>query len=718
MWYAKKLTANRFMAFESISYDFTEGHSVMVQGKNLTDEGQESNGACKSAILEVVGILMTGRCIRLDTSAKDLVMNGEKSSYLEILLENPTTKQSMLIKREIFSNTKSATLEIELNGEIMSDITSVNEGNDTIIELLGIEKDDLLNYYLISKERFIPFHKLADSKKKLVIGRFSNSNIVSPIEQELDENILSVQAVAENILSTIERHEIKIETFEGDMSSFNVEEMQEKRDAKIVSLKESITDYESKIVEEEKIQKACDEVLGDIEIKGQEFVQENINNFQDRFDAVDKLETEYKEDLKVFDDDKQKAYDSIDKRKDSSLKAADKSEKTLDDELDESKLEKKGAEKLLAEVEKALMASVECPKCEHEFAPGEDMNIEKSRARKNDIQDIVDSENLAIAEIKGEIDDIDKLRRTIKQEAKDKEKKTDDQYDKDVADINKSLDQCKSTRKNIKDDKLAYDDFFENQEDEERVQNDKDKASVRKVKSYNTEITSLNEEISTVEAQVIKDRKSEFKTQITEVEKEIELEKKKLALQEEKLQWAQEEKSLFIRFKTHLSNKAIGSIEAHSNTYLEIAKSNIRIQLDGYKETKSGDIREKITTSVLRDGIAEGGIGKFSSGEKVRIEVANILALKKMINSASPTGGLDLLILDEVTNSLDSEGTLGVLNMLESVKETSILISHSTFHSMYPYMQTVVKENGISTIIDGNYGDSEDDKLEKLLSKD
>lgn len=706
MWCPKRLIANRFMAYEAIDYNFLEEHSVMIQGKNLTDDGQDSNGACKSALLEAVGVLLTGKCIRLDTSAKELVMHGEKSSYLEFTLENPVLKQVITIKRELFSNTKSATLEIEFNEEPMSDITSVNEGNDRILELLGIERDDLLNYYLISKERYVPFYKLPDSKKKAVIGRFSNSDMIAPIEGELDENIAAVQEVINDIMNTIERHNIKIETYANDMDSFSVEEMQEKRDAKVKSLKESIEDYEDKIEAEEEKQKGWESDLNEHEERGKDMSQEFPDNTEERTEANEELEQKLKGKKKKFDKKRDEDIQKLDDDRKKRLADIDSTEAGLNDELTNEKEGLAGAEKLQAKVAKGIMESVECPKCQHEFSPADKkLNIEAAKKRKDEVDEVVKDIEGVVQEIKDDINALDDKRQEVRDDIKSKKKEVEDQYEEDVKDINADLDkvdqeydEIKAYKKQLKEMWGEWDEKKEELEEDTRL-------SVNRVKGFNREITSLNEEIKAVEDQVIKDRKAEFKTQIKELEDQIKEEEKSLEIEQEKLQKAEEEKALFIRFKTHLSNKAIGAIEAHSNDYLEIAKSNIRVQIDGYRETKAGDIREKITTSVLRDGISEGGIGKFSSGEKARIEVANILALKKMINSSSPTGGLDLLILDEVTNSLDSSGTMGVLEMLEETGETSILITHSTFHSMYPYIQTVVKEDGISTIIDGEYKD-------------
>lgn len=694
------------MAFEEQEYCFLEGHAVMVQGRNLSDDGQDSNGACKSALLEGIGISITGKPIRLDTSAKDLVRNGEPSSELEFELDNPVTKQNLIIRRELFSNTKSATLDIELNGKPLTQITSVNEGNERIFEILGIEKDDFLNYYLISKERYAPFYKLSDSKKKAVIGRFSNADMISPIEEGLDENITKIETENSDVLSKIEKNNIKIETFMNDMDSFSVDELKEKRDVKIASLKESIEDYGKKIKEAEEKLEQYDKDLDDVELKGQDLVMEWPDDFDKRTEDLDEKESKLRESIKVFDTKLEEGKSEIQDKKTDALKVIETKEQEYQEEMKSSKEELSKAMEMKANVDKGLMESIECPSCSHEFAPdNKDLNIVKAREKQSEIQSIIEDIESEIVEIRSDIDGLDSKRSAARTTSRESLNNLQEKYDSDVKEIRSELDGIDSSRVKIREEKKQRNGRFDALEEETSSIQQKIKSSNREIQSFNSEITSLNSEISTVEGQVIKDRKAEFKTQIGEIEEKNKSHEDDLKEIEGRLQKAKEEKELFLKFKTHLSNKAIAAIESHSNKYLEVAKSNIRVQLDGYKQNRSGEIREKITTTVLRDGIAEGGIGRFSSGEKARIEISNILAMKKMINNASPTGGLDMLVLDEITNSVDSTGIGGIMNMLEETEETTIHITHATFHSMYPHIQTVVKEGNVSTIIKGQYGE-------------
>ena len=69
-------------------------------------------------------------------------------------------------------------------------------------------------------------------------------------------------------------------------------------------------------------------------------------------------------------------------------------------------------------------------------------------------------------------------------------------------------------------------------------------------------------------------------------------------------------------------NRALSRI---TNEFLQDIGSDIRIRFDGYTVLKSGKVREKISISLLRDGMDCGSFGKFSAGEAARVNLATIL---------------------------------------------------------------------------------------------
>lgn len=80
-----------------------------------------------------------------------------------------------------------------------------------------------------------------------------------------------------------------------------------------------------------------------------------------------------------------------------------------------------------------------------------------------------------------------------------------------------------------------------------------------------------------------------------------------------------------MQFKTYLANTKIEALSRITNEFLQDIGSDIRIRFDGYTVLKSGKVREKISISLLRDGMDCGSFGKFSAGEAARVNLATIL---------------------------------------------------------------------------------------------
>jgi exonuclease SbcC len=128
--------------------------------------------------------------------------------------------------------------------------------------------------------------------------------------------------------------------------------------------------------------------------------------------------------------------------------------------------------------------------------------------------------------------------------------------------------------------------------------------------------------------------------------------------------------------------------------------SNITINMEGYRLLSGGKkLKEEITTLVYKDGFEKGSYGKFSAGERGRIEISCILAMQNLINLNSSTGGLDLLICDEILDSLDVLGLESIMTSLENIESTVMIVSQNSINSLKEDTILVQKLNGESKII-------------------
>lgn len=169
---------------------------------------------------------------------------------------------------------------------------------------------------------------------------------------------------------------------------------------------------------------------------------------------------------------------------------------------------------------------------------------------------------------------------------------------------------------------------------------------------------------------------------------------------EKELGQLQQQEQWFGQFKSYLANTKIEALSKITNELLESIGSDIRINFSGYTTLKTGKVREKISVSLIRDGMDCGSFGKFSEGERARVNLSSILAMQKLVNSnCDGDKGLDLLVLDEILAAVDEEGNAKMFESLNKLGITALVVSHGHVSEAYAHTLTIRKENGESRIV-------------------
>lgn len=169
---------------------------------------------------------------------------------------------------------------------------------------------------------------------------------------------------------------------------------------------------------------------------------------------------------------------------------------------------------------------------------------------------------------------------------------------------------------------------------------------------------------------------------------------------EQTLKQLQEQERRFNQFKSYLANTKIEALSKITNEFLASIGSDIRIQFSGYTVLKTGKLREKISVTLVRDGVDCGSFGKFSEGEKARVNLSSILAMQKLVNSnCEGDKGLDLLVLDEILAAVDEEGNMKMFESLNRLGITALVVSHGHVSEAYPHTLVIRKEHGESRIV-------------------
>jgi len=661
MWVPKQIKIVNLMSHLETAYTFKQGKAILLQGRNLDDETQESNGSGKSALEEAVCYCLLGTGLRKALDV-ELIMEGKENCVLEFILHNTQLNKTLTIKREIFLK-KSSTLELLLDDKKVQ-FATVKDGNKRLLELIGITREDLLNYYIISKEKYVSFYSSSDTDKKKVVSRFSNANIIDGVgdlvEKDLEPFLLEEKSLNDQEISIQAKIDVYNEQIE---TSETVDPDQRRQDI--------IDNYNLQI---KNIERA-------IELSGEKILEkeEEIGELNEEMEIHEKAKIPLQVEIaKLKDKDYTKEFEELQAKSESFSKSIS----NLLEERRGLKVTLTEYEDLLDEMNKNIKGSVECPNCSYEFVVGDpDVNIETTKEILPSVEELIKEQNESLS--------------------KSKEKSLEIQAKKDELSSKKSLlEQEQGKKTKLKLEIAGHNNTQRELRQSIEFKENEIKALKQEPENYKKQIEVIKSKIKDVDKLEFEDKTLEYQAEIEKLEKQFPLiEKKREALKDRKFvveQWSYN----FKKFYSHLANKSVKAIEGLTNHFMERSKSNLRVRLEGYKMTSKGEIREKITPSILKNGIDKGNFFKLSGGQKGKIELSTICALQQLINMQSEFGGLDLLFIDEVLDSVDGLGMQYMSSSFEDVNKTIILITHVTIPSESACeVITVEYENGISKIV-------------------
>jgi len=210
-----------------------------------------------------------------------------------------------------------------------------------------------------------------------------------------------------------------------------------------------------------------------------------------------------------------------------------------------------------------------------------------------------------------------------------------------------------------------------------RAQISKAETLIKSTEIKNLKISAHNSKVDVVKAQLEKMRKDLLEKNIVLVENEnladiMELLKKTFGT------------NGLVSYKIESSVK---ELEKKINTYLaELTYFQIYFKLSG----------EKLNIEVLDDIGNITSISNLSSGERARVNIATILAIRNILSSLTSTK-INLLFLDEVIGVIDAEGKEKLSEILLKEDLNTFIVSHDWSHPLIPRIN-IIKEHHISRI--------------------
>lgn len=399
--------------------------------------------------------------------------------------------------------------------------------------------------------------------------------------------------------------------------------------------------------------------------------------------------------------------------------------KTLDGQIDrmnrdavQLREERRTLSKAMEELTARLAGTITCPDCGYKFLLA-DRTFDVVQGTADLEEKNVTFENVTsrIAGCEAKISDIEKEERQIRTDKRSLSAENgiwNDKLEQAVRQIRiatSELEEIRSNQKSVKASisslwtilqnmcKRVFDEAFDLIDNTSREKERQMKSLQTEIKSAESSIETLEEAIRELDGTSVSELVGSLKTSLKTYRKKSSDAVTRKSDIERRMQRLDGQEQHFAQFKTYLANTKIEALSTITNEFLENIGSDIRIRFSGYTALKSGKVREKISVSLIRDGIDQGSFGKFSAGEAARVNLATILAMQKLINSnAELDKGLDLLVLDEILEAVDENGLSSMFAALNHLGITALVVSHGNVAEGYPHKLVVTKENGESKI--------------------
>lgn len=431
---------------------------------------------------------------------------------------------------------------------------------------------------------------------------------------------------------------------------------------------------------------------------------------KEKYDAFEKFKVQYTDFVTQYGD-KCEEYSTR-------LQEIDKTLRSLASRLEELRRKRRVISAGIDELSNKLAGSITCPKCGHEFLVAQpnfdiEAGTKELRLRQQQLSEIngnIEAEQNFTEEAEMQQSKLSSERRTLDSDRSRWEQELSD-HERAVCSATSEVERAEHNRKRTKAEvaamqdeidsirRKAFDEFFGNIDERNAALSRERRKIVEDIRSAECAIETLQETIREVNEMAAEDLTLSLRKSLEqEKQRSMETAKRKFEV-DDKVRALEVQRERFVQFKTYLANTKIEALSRITNEFLIGIGSDIRIRFDGYTVLKSGKVREKISISLLRDGVDCGSFGKFSAGEAARVNLATILAMQKLVNAnCDDEKGLGLLVLDEILEAVDEAGLSSMFDALNALGGTVLVVSHGNVAEGYPHKLVITKENGESRI--------------------
>lgn len=213
MWNPVKISFKNLFSHIDTTYCFDNGRCTVVVGENRTDKSLENNGSGKSTLFEAVCIALTNDTSR-NIKKEAFINRDAETCTVDFELYNSVLKKTLRIVRVFSRGNKPVAVKLYENGDLNTQITSVAEANKRIYELLGICREDLLRYYIVSQDSRYNFFTASDTEKKEIMNRITSADMINPLLDEVSRSYSEKKNAVLELEGVVERNNAKIEALQ------------------------------------------------------------------------------------------------------------------------------------------------------------------------------------------------------------------------------------------------------------------------------------------------------------------------------------------------------------------------------------------------------------------------------------------------------------------------------------------------------------------------
>lgn len=693
MYKPKSLVIKGIISHINSSYTFRQGEAVVVVGSNLDDASQRGNGSGKSALIEAMALAFTGSSIR-DVKTKELITNGSDNGEVELVLENTRTNKDLKIWRKIHAGTKAGECKIWLGKEEIK-LPDILTYNKWIFDEIGLSKEDFFKFFLITSDNYEPFLNVGDTKKKEIINRFSGAETVDIVFPLIKEDVDRIELQKQDLEKQKITSQVKAQTLAQQVLDLEQDSSPEAKAPLIAEKRQKHNSLYIEVTNDSEIgrDQLQDEVDGAKKVVEDFAYEKQLEDIEEQLNSLKENKVTKEGEINQLKLQHSQVKDSFD----SVVALIKKDETSINFNIQEQKKIIKDYEEFESELNKKLADSIECPKCSHKFSlRDKEFNVEEAQMALPDVVMQITLSKEQIEELDKQLQDIAVRKQKVNSDilAQQETIKIELQSkNQELLTIDNSISQLVRSKNSLK----------EKYEVLQRAvrQAEQDLSQLESgIELKHKQLELLEKEIALLED----DKETENKIQQInqKIEAELKVEEKlnnQLENIEKQIQATKAWEVNFKNFKSHVANQSIKNITDYTNLFLQSMGTNLSINIDGYKVLSSGKIKEQITTSVLRDGFDAGSYGKFSGGERGRIDIAVILAVQELIN-LNCKNGLDLLILDEILDQIDTLGLEMIVKSLQNLGKTVMMVSQNQINALDDWTILVEKKSGCSAIRD------------------